>query len=157
MNPFSVKLNLPEVEMKLRSGTRGVEIYDPLRRSWLLLKPEEWVRQHFIAFLNSECGVPLGRMANEVAISLNGTSKRCDTVIYDPSLRPVCIVEYKAPNISLSLQTFEQIARYNLVLGVPWLIVSNGLRHFSVYTLGERMKLSDHIPDYSEMVRKMNK
>lgn len=152
MNPFSVKLNLPEAEIKLRQGARGVEIHDPLRRRWLVLKPEEWVRQHFVAFLNAECGVPLSRMANEVSINLNGTSKRCDTVIYDASLRPVCIVEYKAPNVSLSLQTIEQIARYNLVLGVPWLIVSNGLRHFSMSSAGGSVRLSDHIPSFREMV-----
>ena len=151
MNPFSIRLNLPEAAVRLRRSDRGVEIFDPLRRRWLVIRPEEWVRQQFTSFLTSSLSVPAGLMANEVSIDLNGTSKRCDTVIYDRLLRPVCIVEYKAPSVTLTMAAVEQIARYNLVLDVPWLIISNGLRHLSFVREGEVMRPCDHLPAYDEM------
>ena len=151
MNPFSVPLNLPEADVKLRPSRRGIEIYDPLRRRWLLLQPEEWVRQQFTAFLISHLGVPASRMANEVTVRLNDTVKRCDTVVYDPQLRPLCIVEYKAPNVALSAHTVEQIARYNLVLGVGWLIISNGLRHACFRVTPEGLAPMSALPSYAQM------
>lgn len=105
-------------------------MFDPLRGKFVALTPEEWVRQNFVAHLISNKGYPASLLANEVAITLNGTSRRCDTVLYDRTLRPVMIIEYKAPHISLTQKTFNQVARYNIVLRTPWLILSNGLRHY---------------------------
>ena len=78
--------------------------------------PEEWVRQHFVAWLTGALGYPASLMANEVGLRLNGTLRRCDTIIYDRSLRPLVVVEYKAPSVTISQRVFDQIARYNLVL-----------------------------------------
>lgn len=123
-------LNLPPAELRLRHSGRGDEVFDPLRGKWLLLTPEEWVRQHFTSFLRSSLGYPAGLMANEIAVSLNGTSKRCDTVVHDREGRPLMIVEYKAPHIPITQEVFNQIARYSLVLRVRYLTVSNGLHHY---------------------------
>ncbi len=126
------QLNLPEAQLQLRRDADGaVRLYDPLRRAWLVVTPEEWVRQHFVNFLINFRGYPASRVANEVTIRLNNTVKRCDTVIYSPSLQPVAIVEYKAPEVAVTPRVFEQIARYNIVLNVGVLIVSNGLRHYA--------------------------
>ncbi len=126
------QLNLPEAQLQLRRDPDGtVRVYDPLRRAWLVVTPEEWVRQHFVNFLIAERGYPSSRVANEVSIRLNNTLKRCDTVIYSPSLQPIAIVEYKAPEITVTPRVFEQIARYNIVLNVRVLIVSNGLHHYA--------------------------
>lgn len=147
------QLNLPATALRLRRTDSGIEVYDPLRRKWLFLTPEEWVRQHFTAFLNAGLGVPLTRMTNETTISLNGTSKRCDTVIYGHDLSPLAIVEYKAPSVQITRKVFEQIARYNLVLSTRYLIVSNGLRHYccEADTDSNTLRMLDHIPSYSEM------
>ena len=137
MQQFPI-LNLPEATLQLRrEGDGVVKVYDRLRDMWLVLTPEEWVRQHFVNFLIADRGYQPSRIANEVSIKLNGTSKRCDTVIYSPSLQPVAIVEYKAPQVAITQKVFEQIARYNLVLQVPVLIVSNGLSHYACRLRGD--------------------
>ena len=144
-------LNLPIADVRLRHGNRGDEIFDPLRKKWLLITPEEWVRKDFSGQLGTSLGYPAGLMANEVSINLNGTSKRCDTVVYDTALHPKMIVEYKAPTIAITRQVFEQIGRYNLVLGVEYLTVSNGLSHFCCKVDNESHKFSflKEIPPYS--------
>ncbi len=144
-----MQLNLPDTHLRLRRSPDGAsEVYDPLRKKWIRLTPEEWVRQHFTAYLNSVKGVPVSRMTNETTISLNGTVKRCDTVIYAHDLSPIAIVEYKAPSVAITRKVFDQIARYNLVLGTRYLIISNGLSH---YCVGNGRLLPD-IPPYSDMI-----
>lgn len=105
-------------------------VFDPLRRRWVVATPEEMVRQHFVDYLAKELGYPMMLMANEVGIKLNGTLKRCDTVVWHPSdpKRPLMIVEYKAPTVKLSAKVFEQISRYCVAIGARYLTVSNGLR-----------------------------
>ena len=105
-------------------------ILDVIRRQYVALTPEEWVRQNFVHFLIEYKGYPQSLMANEVQLKLNGMSRRCDTVVYDRTLRPRVIVEYKAPSVSITQKVFEQICRYNMVLQVDYLIVSNGLAHY---------------------------
>lgn len=123
-------LNLPGYEAKIREKEGKREIFDRLRRCYVTLTPEEWVRQHFVNMLIEHKGYPATLTANEVPITLNGMMRRCDTVVYDKNLRPITIVEYKAPTVKIDEKVFAQIARYNLVLKVNFLIVSNGLQHF---------------------------
>lgn len=123
-------LNLPGYEAKIREKDGKREIFDRLRRCYVALTPEEWVRQHFVNMLIEHKGYPATLTANEVPITLNGMMRRCDTVVYDKNLRPIAIVEYKAPTVKIDEKVFAQIARYNLVLKVNFLIVSNGLQHF---------------------------
>lgn len=123
-------LNLPGYEVKTRDKEGKREIFDRLRRCYVALTPEEWVRQHFVNMLIEYKGYPTTLTANEVAITLNGMKRRCDTVVYDKNLKPRAIVEYKAPTVKIDEKVFAQIARYNLVLKVDFLIVSNGLQHF---------------------------
>lgn len=123
-------LNLPGYEAKIREKEGKREIFDRLRRCYVALTPEEWVRQHFVNMLIEYKGYPATLTANEVPITLNGMMRRCDTVVYDNNLRPIAIVEYKAPTVKIDEKVFAQIARYNLVLKVDYLIVSNGLQHF---------------------------
>lgn len=145
---MGLQLNLPPADIRLRRCGRGLEVYDPQRRKWLCLTPEEWVRQNFTEFMKSSLGVPASRIANEISIRLNGTLKRCDTVVYAPDLTPLAIVEYKAPTVTLTRSVFDQIARYNLVLGTPFLIVSNGLSHYCMSPSG----VLSVLPTYTEML-----
>ena len=148
------RLNLPPCPLRFSSDRGRRTLFDPLRRKYVALTPEEWVRQHFVHFLSSEKGIPSELMANEVSITLNAMARRCDTVVYDRHLRPIAIVEYKAPSVSVTVEVFEQAARYNMVLGVPYLIISNGLRHFCFYRDGDTGSYTsiDHIPTYEEML-----
>lgn len=124
-------LNLPPFEAKIKETEENkLSIYDTLRRKYIALTPEEWVRQHFINYLINYKGYPEALLANEMAISLNGTTKRCDSVLFSPQMQPRMILEYKAPHINISQKVFDQITRYNMVLHVEYLIVSNGLHHY---------------------------
>lgn len=147
-------LNLPQYNINVRTAPDGTrQIFDPLRGKYIVITPEEWVRQHFVAFLINHKGFPAGLMANEVSLSLNGTSRRSDTVVYTSSAKPLVIIEYKAPSVKISQKTFDQIIRYNMVFQAPYLIVSNGLNHYCCYiNLKNRSYefLSD-IPSYQDL------
>jgi hypothetical protein len=123
-------LNLPLAEIKIKEQNGKAYIFDRLRKQFVRLTPEEYVRQQFVSFLIEYKGYPPGRLANETGIVLGNVRKRCDTILYDNYLQPLMIVEYKAPTLAISQKTFDQIARYNFALKVPWLIVSNGIQHF---------------------------
>jgi hypothetical protein len=146
-------LNLPPFEPKISEQAGKNTIWDPIRKMWTALTPEENVRQAFLSYLVNHKGYPASHIANEQSIELNGMSRRCDSVIYDKSGTPKVIVEYKAPTVTISQKVFDQIARYNLVLHVDYLIVSNGLKHYCVkmdYPTGKYVFLRD-IPDYASL------
>ena len=146
-------LNLPPYSPKLLKNNGKTYIYDPLRRKNVVLTPEEWVRQHFVNFLITEKFYPPERIANEVSVNVNTTAKRCDTIVYDDYLKPLVIVEYKAPDITISGEVFEQISRYNSALRVPYLIVSNGLTHYccSIDYLTMKCVFMEEIPSYPDI------
>ena len=129
---LTMALNLPPYDMALRPTADGsaMEVHDVLRDKWVRLTPEERVRQYFVNFLLAHHGYSRHFMANEVGIRLNGTLRRCDTVVYNAVGRPAMIVEYKSPMVAVTQRVFDQIVRYNIVLGTRWLVVSNGLRHY---------------------------
>lgn len=147
------RLNLPDFELKLAEQGGKKVVWDPIRKIWTAFTPEEYVRQGFVAFLSNHKGYPISHIANEQAILLNGMSRRCDSVIYDKSGKPVMIVEYKASSVTISQKVFNQIARYNMVLKVDYLVVSNGQNHYCVrmdYDNGTYSFLKD-IPSYQDL------
>lgn len=123
-------LNLPSFPLKITNREGKRYIFDTLRKKYVALTPEEWVRQHFTHYLLAYKGYPQGLLANEIQINLNGTRKRCDTVLYRRDLSALMIVEYKAPSVEITQAVFDQITRYNMVLRVKYLIVTNGLQHY---------------------------
>lgn len=146
-------LNLPSFDAKIRKSSSGFEIFDPLRRKYLTLTPEEWVRQHFVHFLIYEKNYPASRIVNEGAIKLNSMTRRCDSVVYNNRLEPVVIAEYKEPGVSITQQVFDKVARYNSVLRVPYIIISNGISHYCYrinYATQNYTFLTD-IPMYTEL------
>ena len=146
-------LNLPPFEPKISEQAGKTMVWDPVRMLWTPLTPEEQVRQAFVSYLSNYKGYPLSHIANEQAIQLNGMSRRCDSVVYDKSGTPKVIVEYKRPSIKLTQKVFDQISRYNLVLHVDYLIITNGLKHYCVrmdYNAGKYTFLQD-IPTYAEL------
>ena len=146
-------LNLPKTDLNITTKDGKLQVFDILRRKYVALTPEEWVRQHFVHFLIQEKGYPAECIGNEVSITLNGTKKRCDTVVYGSHAEPIMIVEYKSPQVEITQQVFDQISRYNIKLQVKWLIVSNGLQHYCCqvdYESGTCRFVED-IPSYDEI------
>ncbi len=150
---MTTTLNLPSFEYKVIKQNGRPVIFDFIRRRYVALTPEEWVRQHFVHFLIEHKGYPRALMANEVQLNLNHTKKRCDTVLYRRDLTAQMILEYKAPDVEITQAVFDQIGRYNLVLHVDYLVVSNGLRHYCCrmdYARNQYQFLSD-IPSYEKL------
>lgn len=141
------RLNLPPYDIKIGGTREKPTVLDVLRRRYVALTPEEWVRQHFVNYLIAHLGYPAGLMANEVELRVGGKRLRCDSVLYDRDLRPRMIMEYKAPSVSLSQKVFDQITAYNLLLHVDYLVVSNGLEHYCC-----RMDYARHTYDYLRQI-----
>lgn len=149
-----MRLNLPTIDAQLKQDSSGMKIYDSIRQKYVALTPEEWVRQHFVHFLIKEKKVPVSFLANEIGLTLNGTRRRCDTVIFTRSARPLAIVEYKAPSVNITQNVFDQIVRYNMVLRTRYLIVSNGLHHYCCEMLYEQgtYRFLEEVPCYDDMI-----
>ncbi len=140
------ELNLPKYELQL-SGTREKpEIFDFLRRRFVKLTPEEWVRQHFVHWLIEHKGYPKGLLGNEIELRVGDKKLRCDSILYDQQAQPKMIIEYKAPTIALSQKVFDQISAYNLLLHVDYLMVSNGIDHYCC-SMNYEQKGYDFLPD----------
>jgi len=147
-------LNLPSSELIIKEQNGKQYVFDRLKKRYTRLTPEEYVRQHFVNYLIDCKGFPEALLANEIQIELGNVKKRCDTILYDKYLKPLMIVEYKSPKITINQDTFDQISRYNMKLQVPWLIISNGLQHYCCkvdFGTGSCTFLNE-IPDYSEII-----
>ena len=125
-----VQLNFPEnYQIRLKQAQDKLYIFCLIRKNWMIYTPEEWVRQHVLKFLMDDLGYSSSAIALEVPIPINGMRKRADIVVYQQE-KPLIMVECKATNVPVSQATFDQIARYNIVLGSQFLMVTNGLNHF---------------------------
>ena len=146
-------LNLPTFDAKVKKKSNGLTIFDPLRRKYVALTPEEWVRQHFVQYLVSEKKYPASLIANEAGIKVNSLNKRCDTIVFNHHFDPLMIIEYKEPSIAITQAVFDQIAHYNLALRVPYLIVSNGMNHYCCRMDYENMQVEylKEVPSYAEL------
>jgi Type I restriction enzyme R protein N terminus (HSDR_N) len=122
-------LNFPTYPMRLRSQNAVDEVFDPVRKRWVVNTPEEWVRQHLIAFLHHERGVPLTLMGVEKKLIVHGMTRRTDIVVYGKNGQPKMICECKAPDIKINQGVMDQAAHYNITLKVPYLLITNGKTH----------------------------
>lgn len=150
-----MKLNMPDYSdhIRLRKQDEQLQIFDSIRGKWLVLTPEEWVRQNTIIYISDTLEAPMSRIANEVTINYNGLTKRCDSIIYDDYGNPLIIIEYKRTDVAITQRVFDQIAIYNLQLRVPYLIVSNGLQHLLCKVDFENRKyiFAQQWPKYNEL------
>jgi hypothetical protein len=128
--PHHLHINFSSYHFRLRKKKSGQEIFDPLRKKFVALTPEEWVRQHWLHYLIEEARYPRSLIVPEMTIALNQLSRRCDLVVHNREGMPFLIVECKAPEVKISQKVFDQVARYNLTLRVKYLVVSNGKEHF---------------------------
>ncbi len=147
------ELNLPTYDVKVRGTREHPEIYDFLRRRYVALTPEEWVRQHFTHWLVDHKGYPKGLLGNEIALKCGEKTVRCDSILYNNDAQPQVIIEYKAPSITLTQRVLDQISAYNFLLHVDYLIISNGVQHICCkmdYENHQYIFLED-IPDYTTL------
>jgi hypothetical protein len=148
-----LQLNLPTYSFKIKKENEKHLIFDQIRRRYVVLTPEEWVRQNFVSFLSEHKKFPKSLIANEVSIKFNGLKKRCDTLIYNRQGEILLIVEYKAPHIHITQEVFDQIAIYNMKLRVQYMIVSNGIEHYCCRIDYEksRYEFLQEIPEFEEL------
>lgn len=150
---FISDINLPPFDLKIKREGNLIYIFDSLRKKYVVLTPEEFVRQHFVNWITQYLNYPLSLMANEIGIELNGTKRRCDTIVFSNYGTPLMIIEYKAPNVVISQKVFDQIVRYNMVLQARYLVVSNGKQHFCCmidYKTGS-YSFIPNIPNYNNL------
>jgi type I site-specific restriction endonuclease len=148
------KLNLPTYSFRTgKSEKDRLMIFDELRKKYVVLTPEEWVRQNFIKFLINEKNFPAGLISVEMKVDINGLNQRSDIVCFDKTGKPLLIVECKAPKVKITEDVFNQAARYNMKLNTRYLIMTNGLNHYCCkidYNTNSVNFLRD-IPDFKDV------
>jgi len=148
-----IKLNFPAYEFRIVEKDGKLTIFDPARKKFVVLTPEEWVRQHVIRYLVQEKKVPLSLIRSESEIRLYKTRKRFDLAVYDRNGRALIVVECKAPAVSVSQEVLDQAVRYNLTLKVGFLMLTNGLHHIfcRINPDNGTVSLISDLPDYHEI------
>ena len=146
-------LNLPTYSFKIKSEDNRKYIFDEIRKKYLLLTPEEWVRQNFIKYLVKEKKYPQQLISIEMEFKISKLIKRCDIVVFNKSGRPNLIVECKSPSITINQNTFDQISDYNRHFNVNYLIVTNGFKHYCCKFDRNTRSFSfiDKIPEYPQL------
>lgn len=124
------KLNFPEYTFRFKNSENKMAIFDEIRKKFIVLTPEEWVRQHTVRFLTTAMQYPKSYINVEKAITIHGLTKRYDAVVFRPDGTIFLLVECKAPSVAISQDTFDQIARYNMVAKAEYMMVTNGLNHY---------------------------
>jgi len=147
-------LTLPSYEFRTTEREGKRQIYDPLRQTYVRLTPEEWVRQHFAQYLIQELNVPAGLVATEAAFQYQDQAWRADVVVHNRQGGPLLLVECKAPSVPIRQDAFDQGARYNLVLGARYLVVTNGQEHYAcrVDTDSGEYAFLDDLPAYDALL-----
>ncbi len=143
-------LNLPTYSFRIKDENDKKYIFDEIRRRYVRLTPEEWVRQHMIKFLAKEKSFPLSLFLIEKQYINNRLSHRCDFVIYGRSGKPLMLVECKAPTVEITQHVFDQISRYNQQYKAPYLLITNGIKHYCcrVDMNNRRFEFLNDIPLY---------
>lgn len=149
MNNSLELLNLPEFTFSVREQGQSKQIFDSVRKRFVALTPEEWVRQHFLRFMIEFRMYPPSLIAIERSVKVNNLSQRADIVVYNREGKPWLLIECKAPSVKISHDTFLQAARYNLTLQVPYLALTNGLEHYCLYFNGKEFEFLDNLPEFN--------
>ena len=141
-------LNLPHASFRIRDYGSYSQIFDQVRKRFVALTPEEWVRQNFLNFLISDKQYPASLLGVEMQVKVNNLSQRADIVVYNKEGLPWMIVECKSPAITLNEDVFYQAARYNSTLKVPYLIITNGMEHYCLFFNGSEFEYHNDLPDF---------
>jgi hypothetical protein len=147
------QLNLPQYNFNLKTENNRLFIRDVIRKKYLLLTPEEWVRQHIIQYLISEKEFPQSLFSVESGIKINTLQKRYDAVVYSRSGKPMVLIECKAPSVPINQKVFEQVTNYNSRVNSPYMLVTNGMQHFFLYleSTSGKFIFTHTVPAFSEL------
>ena len=141
---MNLTLKYPPFDVRVRNGNGQTSIFDALRKKWLVLTPEEWVRQHVLNYLVNEKKYPASIIAIEREIILNDVKKRFDILIYSKELEPLLIIECKAPYIELDNEVIAQVQRYNLTLKAKYVMITNGISDLVLDLNNNQIELPDY-------------
>jgi len=146
------QLNFPSYTFRFKNSENKVSIFDEIRKKFIILTPEEWVRQHVVHYLIDEKKYPKSLINVEKVLTVNGLQKRYDVVVFNPDGSIHILVECKAPSVKISQATFDQIARYNMTMKARFLNVTNGLSHFycQMDFENEKYEFLRSLPEYKE-------
>jgi len=146
-------LNFPEVELKTKQEGVGLFVFDGIRKKWLVLTPEEWVRQHLVNYLVTHKSFPPSLISLEAGLKYNALSKRSDVLVYNKLGKPMLIIECKAPEVAITQKVIEQVSVYNKTIGAAYLCVSNGLKHYcwTFNTILNKFDFLQKIPHFKEI------
>jgi hypothetical protein len=144
------QLNFPSYSFRFKNSENKVSIFDAIRKKFIILTPEEWVRQHLIQFLITEKSYPISLINVEKVLKVNGLRKRYDVVVYNSDGTINILIECKAPEVTISQSTFDQIAQYNMTLQSNFLMVTNGLNHYfcQMDFKNEKYQFLSELPNY---------
>ena len=148
------RLNLPPFDYKIQSSKTGYRIFDVIRKKYVQLTPEEWVRQHFLHYLTDHLAYPIALLRLERGMRYNRRQHRADILVYDRAAKPLLLVECKAPHVPLDHDAWGQIARYNAHVNAQLLVITNGLQHLCWqldYAQGSHILLPS-IPSFDTLV-----
>jgi hypothetical protein len=147
-------LDFPQAKLKLTRSGNSVRVFCVIRKKQLILTPEEWVRQHLIHFLINHLNVPIGLIASEMSLDINGLVRRCDVVVFNRLGNPVFLMECKAPEVVLGEQVVHQIAHYNFNLGTDYMLITNGVQHriLALDRAKGEIKSLEEFPDFSALI-----
>lgn len=147
------KLNFPQYDFRIQKLNNNFQIFDKIRKKFVALTPEEWVRQNMIEYLIHEKKYKTGLLSIEMPLVLNTMQRRCDIVVFNNEAKPLMIVELKAPGVKITQKVFDQISRYNMNMKVNYLLVSNGLQHYccKMDYKNEKYFFLKEIPEYGEL------
>ncbi|GEP50627.1 restriction endonuclease subunit R [Flavobacterium noncentrifugens] len=149
------KLNFSGYDFRFRNSDERISVFDEIRKKFVVLTPEEWVRQHVVQFLMQEKKYPKSLINVEKLLTINGLTKRYDVVVFNNDGSIFILVECKAPQIKISQMVFDQIARYNMTMQSEFLMVTNGLNHFfcQMDYQNEKYQFLRDLPDYQIPVK----
>lgn len=139
-------LNFPDFSFRVRADGQSKQIFDIVRRRYVALTPEEWVRQNLLKYMEEVFAYPVSLMAVEKKVEVNGISQRADVVVYNRKGKPWLIAECKASTVKISEDTFLQAARYNIKLRVPFFVLTNGLEHYCLKWVEDHFEFLDNLP-----------
>lgn len=140
-------LNLPAYDVLIRDDVE-TSIYDIVRQTYVALTGEEWVRQHFVNYLLTELKVPAGLVAIEKGFIFQGMTRRADIVVHNRKAEPWLVIECKAPDVAITQKVFDQVGRYNRVIGAPYVGVTNGFDHYCFSVQGDSIQFLKSFPEY---------
>ena len=148
-------LNFPAFEVRTKTDGKRTQIFDDVRKKYVALTPEEWVRQHLIHFLITQKGYPATLISVETPLKYARMDKRSDVLVYDRNGNTLMLAECKAPEITVTQKVFEQIAVYNLTIQAPCLMITNGLQHYCMTAATESSpaRFLDEIPEYRDLLK----